>query len=109
MVVEDDLSYMVRPHLVFKATSFVWGEGQSTRDADGTLERDLQDKRVDISFQENAWVDAKTNLYGLSKAKTVFERIGQALQFDNLSSHKTPAVNEFRVQLSTRACCIHWI
>ena len=60
------------------------------------MERELWDKRVDVSFQENAWVDAETNLYGLSKAKRIFNQFPVSVQFeDNLSSHKTPAVNDF--------------
>ena len=93
MSVEEDLSNLVRPHLVFKGTKFVMGENWTKKDADGNQEKDLQDKRVDVSFQANAWVDTETNLYGLSKANVVFEKYAQAVQFeDNLSSHKTPAV-----------------
>ena len=49
-----DLSNMIRPHLVFKATRFVRGEDWTKKDAKGNLERDLWDKRVDVSFQPNA-------------------------------------------------------
>ena len=79
MVVEDDLSNMVRPHLVFKATRFVRGEDWSKKDENGIFERDFWDKRVDVSFQENAWVDAETNLYGLSKAKPVLDKCGESV------------------------------
>ena len=66
------------------------------KNQDGILERDLWDKRVDVSFQSNVWVDAETNLYGLMKAKSVLEQYDEAVQFeDNLSSHKTDTVNEF--------------
>ena len=96
MKVEDDLSNLVRPHLVFKATRFVRGEDQNQKNEEGILERELWDKRVVVSFQENAWVDAQTNLYGLSKARLVYDQFPLSVQFeDNLSSHKTPAVNEF--------------
>ena len=54
MEVSEDLSNLVRPHLVFKATRFARGEDWRKRDVDGTLERELWDKRVDVSFQENA-------------------------------------------------------
>jgi hypothetical protein len=56
---------------------------------------------VVVSFQENAWVDARTNVYGLEKtmkpidewlASEGFDRV----QFeDNLSAHKTDAVAEY--------------
>ena len=94
--VEDDLSKLVRPHLVFRATRFVRGEDQNQKNEDDSLERELWDKRVVVSFQENAWVDAQTILYGLPKARLVYDQFPLSVQFeDNLSSHKTPAVNEF--------------
>ena len=97
MAVEKDLSNVVRPHLVFKATRFVRGEDQVKRNEDGILERELQDKRVDVSFQSNAWVDVETNLYGLSKARRVFDQFEKSVHFeDNLSSHKTQTVTDFQ-------------
>ena len=101
MSAEADLSNLIRPHIVFKATRFVRGEDQSKRDKNGTLERDLWDKRVNVSFQENEWVDAKTNLYGLTKAKEFFDKWDKSVQFeDNLTSHTTPAVNDFQQSLT---------
>ena len=41
MEVEADLSNLVRPHLVFKASKFVAGEDWSRKDENGILERDL--------------------------------------------------------------------
>ena len=41
MEVADDLSNLVRPHLVFKASKFVQGEDWSRKDENGVLERDL--------------------------------------------------------------------
>ena len=54
MTVEDDLRNLVRPHLVFKATHFTAGEDQGKKTKEGQLERELQDERVDVSFQANA-------------------------------------------------------
>ena len=54
MTVEDDLRNLVRPHLVFKATNFKAGENQEKKTKEGQLERELQDERVDVSFQANA-------------------------------------------------------
>ena len=96
MVLEDDLRNLIRPHLVFKASKFVRGEDWSQKDENWSFERDLWDKRVDVSFQSNAWVDTETNLYGLAKAKIVLDKCDESVWFeDNLSSHKTPAVKEF--------------
>ena len=96
MELDKDQRNLVRSHLVFKATKFIRGEDQIWKNPHGTLERDLWDKRVDVSFHPNAWVDTETNLYGLDKAKRIFERYDECVQFeDNLSSHKTAAVNEF--------------
>ena len=101
MKVEEDLSNLVRPHLVFKATKFIKGEDQHQKDKNGKLERDQQDKRVDVSFQQNAWVDSETNLYGLSKAKIVLQKYPHSVQFeDNLSSHKTPMVKAFQEKVT---------
>ena len=96
MEVDSDLSNIVRPHLVFRATKFVRGEDWKQRDEHGHLERDLWNDRVDVSFQANAWVDAHTNLYGLEKAKIIFDQYEKFVQFENnLSAHKTPAVCSF--------------
>ena len=70
MVSEDDLRNLIRPHLVFKASKFVLGKDWSQKDENGNFERDLWDKRVDVSFQSNAWVDTETNLYGLLKQRS---------------------------------------
>ena len=59
---------------MFKATQFVRGEDWTQKDLNGTVERDLWDSRVHVSFQSNAWVDAETNLYGLSKAKVILDQ-----------------------------------
>ena len=96
MKVKDDLSNLVRPHLVFRATRFVRGGDLHQKNGEGILERALWDKRVVLSFQENARVDAQTNIYALSMARLLYDQFPQSVQFeDNLSSHKTPAVNEF--------------
>ena len=92
MEVLGDQSNLVKPHLVFKASKFVRGEDQKQKNEDGVWEKDLWDKRVDVSFQENAWVDTKTNLYGLEKAKIILQKFDNCVQFeDNLSSHKSPS------------------
>ena len=92
-------SNLIKPHLVFKATKFIRGEDWIVKDSNGTYERELQDHRVDVSFQCNAQVDSQTNLYGLSKAKLFLDQYDQAVQFeDNLSSHTTPAVTAFQKQ-----------
>ena len=54
MEVSEDLSNLIRPHLVFKATNFIRGEDWTKREGNGVFERDLLDKRVDVSFQANA-------------------------------------------------------
>ena len=54
MEVEDDLSNLPRPHLVFKASRYVKGEDWHKKDENGVLERKLWDERVDVSFQSNA-------------------------------------------------------
>ena len=96
MEVSDDRSNLIRPHLVFKATKYYRGEDWTVKNDTGIYERDLWEKRVDVSFQSNAWVDAQTNLYGLSKAKPVLDAGDQTVWFeDNLSSHKTAAVLQF--------------
>ena len=50
------------PHLVFAASGF--REGANWHDA---AERAMWDPRVVVSFQENAWVDAETHMYGLKE------------------------------------------
>ena len=79
MKVAEDGYNMIKPHLVFKASNFVRGEDWSQKDINGTLERDLWDSRVDVSFQSNAWVDVETNLYGLSKAKHILDQLGPSV------------------------------
>ena len=54
MEVSKDSRNLGRPHLVFKATAFVRGEDWKQKNQDGILERDLWDKRVDVSLQANA-------------------------------------------------------
>jgi hypothetical protein len=63
MEVEDDLSNLPKPHLVFKGSQ---KRGEDWADAS---ECEAWHKGVHVSFQEKAWVDAKTNLYGLCKFK----------------------------------------
>ena len=79
MEVSDDLSDLVCPLLVFKATKFVRVEEWKQKDESGTYERHLWDKRVNVSFQSYAWVDSETNLYGLSKAKSIPDRFEQSV------------------------------
>lgn len=69
---------------------------------DDASERAAWSKDVHVSFQENAWVDTQTNLYGLEKWKEDLaghftshpKERGQWFE-DNLSSHKTDEVEEF--------------
>lgn len=97
MELKADLSNLIRPHVLFKATKFIRGEDQTKRDEHGNYEHDLQDKRVVVSFQSNAQVDSETNLYGLYKAKPILEACDRSVQFEyNLSSHKTKSVQKFQ-------------
>jgi hypothetical protein len=57
--------------------------------------------QVVVLFQENAWVDAKTKLYGLEKCmKPIDDWLAtesfDGVQFeDNLSAHKTDSIAEY--------------
>ena len=62
-----DGSNIPMPHLIFKGTS-MGGEDFTGRDVPGQPpERELWHPDCIVSFQENAWCDAKTNLYGLKR------------------------------------------
>jgi hypothetical protein len=98
-----DLSNVPPPHLIFKGTNFCAGEDWvGKRDVPGQpLERDLWNKDVTVSFQENAWCDARTNIYGLKQQAKLEEALIKAgiknpQQFeDNLSAHLTYEVLEY--------------
>ena len=83
-----------KPHLVFK------GKYQSGDDWHDKSEIEEWDSRVVVSFQENAWVDAKTHRLGLDKvlgpidahlSLNDHEMKGVVFE-DNLSSHHTEDV-----------------
>ena len=58
---EDGLN-IPKPHLVFEASCFK--KGSEWHDQE---EVSLWDTRVVVSFQENAWVDAQTHMFGLKE------------------------------------------
>jgi hypothetical protein len=94
MKVCPDLKNVPKPHLVFRAAT---KGGEDWADAD---EREQWHPDVVVSFQDNAWVDAQTNIYSLQKVlKPVDNFLGEegkkgVLFEDNLSSHLTDAVVE---------------
>ena len=51
-----------KPHIVFQASGF--RKGSEWHDQDEVA---LWDTRVVVSFQENAWVDAQTHMFGLQE------------------------------------------
>ena len=83
-------------HVVFKASKF-----QTADDWHDQEERRQWDPRLVVSFQENAWVDTKTHLHGLSEVMgPINEYLGKVkmrgIQFeDNLSSHNREEVFRF--------------
>jgi hypothetical protein len=95
-----DLSNLPKPHLVFKATEFCEGKDWvGKRDSPGQqLERDLWSKDVIVSFQENAWVDARTTIYSLQEQTNLEKGLQQAdiknpqIFEDCLAAHTTPEV-----------------
>ena len=62
MIYREDRLNVPMPHLVFHASGF--RKGSEWQDKDEVA---LWDKRVVVSFQENAWVDAQTHMYGLEE------------------------------------------
>ena len=108
MRVNADKSNIRKPHIIFRADRFCKGcDWKGTDKKDGSKERDEWNPNVTVSFQENAWVDAQTNIYGIEEqAKNPFFTSGEEfIQLeDNLSSHKTEAVDRaWRLHLP------HWI
>ena len=95
MCLREDLANQVKPHLVFHASKF--------RDGDDwdEAEREQWDPRVVVSFQQNAWVDAETHMLAMDKVlgpvNDHLQEVGMKglVVEDNLSSHKTPAVNRY--------------
>ena len=93
-----DLSNLPKPHLVFKATEFCENKDWvGKRDSPGQqLERDLWSKDVIVSFQENAWVDARTTIYSLQEQTNLEKGLQQAdiknpqIFEDCLAAHTTP-------------------
>ena len=94
---EDYLGNVVpipKPHLVFK------GKYQSGDDWHDKSEIEEWDSRVVVSFQENAWVDAKTHRLGLDKVLgpidahlSLHDHDMKGFVFeDNLTSHHTEDV-----------------
>ena len=63
----EDRLYTPKPHLVFEASGFRHGSEWQDRE-----EAALWDDRVVVSFQENAWVDAETHMYGLEEVSGNF-------------------------------------
>ena len=108
-----------RPHLIFAASKFCTGEdwkevcNQSglaekfclPQLRDGVLERELWDAGVDVSFQENAWVDSETNAYGLKKMRPIHDALNErgipvAVLFeDQLKVHDSPQSKEVCMRL----------
>jgi hypothetical protein len=84
-----------RPHLVFKGA---FKPGSEWHDED---ERKQWDPRVVVSFQENGWVDAKTDKLGLKEVLGPInellkkERMQGVVIQDNLTSHKAEEVMQF--------------
>ena len=58
---EDGLN-IPNPHLVFEASCF-----KNSSEWHDQEEVSLWDTRVVVSFQENAWVDAQTHMFGLKE------------------------------------------
>lgn len=89
----DDGLNIPKPHVVFNGT---FKPGSEWHDEE---EREQWDKRVYVSFQENAWVDARTHILGLkavlggdiNELLKTEKMIGVTLE-DNLGSHKTKEV-----------------
>jgi hypothetical protein len=85
-VCPDHNKNLPMPHLIFCGT-FKGGEDWANKE-----ERSKWDPRVVVSFQENVWVNARTNIYGLKKTiKPINEWLStvafNGLQFeDNLSA-----------------------
>ena len=61
MEAKIDGSNIPKPHLIFHASSFKPGEDWNVS------EKNEWDQNVIVSFQENAWVEAKGYKYGLEK------------------------------------------
>ena len=86
----EDGKNNIKPVLVFRASKFTPGDKWSLSN-----EREKWDPRVDVCFQENAWVDTRTNIFTIEKASECVsdwlkEEDILGVQFeDNLSSHKT--------------------
>ena len=84
---------MSKAHLIFQASTFKEGKNKD--------EVAKWDPRVIVSFQENAWVDARTHIHGLKK---ILKPVNYLLEGtvmkgvifkDNLSSHRTDAVLDY--------------
>ena len=87
-----------KPHVVFHATSFQMADQWHDQE-----ERQKWHKDVVVSFQENAWVDARTHIHGLREVLGPINELlgnensnmkGLVIE-DNLSSHKTESVENF--------------
>ena len=95
MKLRPDKLNLTKAHLVFQASGF--REGKDWGDKDAELSQ-WDPSRVIVSFQENAWVDARTHIYGLEQMfKPVNNIEGTLLKGvifeDNLSSHQTNTVS----------------
>ena len=58
----EDGKNNVKPVIVFRVSKFTPGDEWSN-----SAERDQWDPRVDVCFQDNAWVDTKTNVFIIKK------------------------------------------
>jgi hypothetical protein len=95
MRVRPDCRNVPKCHLVFR------GGFKGGKDWVDAEERAKFYPQVVVVFQENAWVDAKTKLYGLEKCmKPIDDSLAtesfDGVQFeDNLSAHKTDSIAEY--------------
>ena len=96
MELRDDLANLPRVHVVFNASMFQTADDWHNQD-----ERKEWDPRCLVSFQENAWVDAKTHIHAMDEILCPINEHLKEVDMkglvieDNLSSHKTKAVFDF--------------
>ena len=91
MTLRPDMANLPNPHVVFSGK---FQTGNEWHDPD---ERELWDDGVAVSFQENAWVDTPTHIYGLEEClgpiNSLLEKEDNGMKGvtfeDNLSVHLT--------------------
>ena len=98
MLRRDDMTNIPKSHIVFCATSFQMADQWHDQE-----ERQKWHKDVVVSFQENAWVNARTHIHGLCEVLGAINELlgnensnmkGLVIE-DNLSSHKTESAENF--------------